>query len=103
MAARIDEIDKKENKLLSRLKNDFVETNEIISKEIDKILIKKNLNPDKQNYEYAGLISRWTDLKVLRESWKRDLLNGERKTVNEYEQKLEEKWHQKEFYVYHHE
>ena len=92
MAARIDEIDKKENKLLSRLKNDFVETNEIISKEIDKILIKKNLKPDKQNYEYAGLISRWTDLKVLRESWKRDLLNGERKTVNEYEQELEEKW-----------
>jgi len=43
---------------------------EIISKEIDKILIKKNLKPDKQNYEYAGLISRWTDLKVLRESWK---------------------------------
>jgi len=92
LAARIDEIDKKENKLLSRLKNDFVETNEIISKEIDKILIKKNLKPDKQNYEYAGLISRWTDLKVLRESWKRDLLNGERKTVNEYKQELEEKW-----------
>ena len=66
--------------------------NEIISKEIDKILIKKNLKPDKQNYEYAGLISRWTDLKVLRETWKRDLLNGERKTVNEYEQELEDKW-----------
>ena len=55
-------------------------------------MIKKNLKPDKQNCEYAGLISRWTDLKVLRESWKRDLLNGERKTVNEYEQELEEKW-----------
>jgi len=74
------------------LQTDFIETNEIISKEIDKILIKKNLKPDKQNYEYAGLISRWTDLKVLRETWKRDLLNGERKTVNEYEQELEDKW-----------
>lgn len=92
LAKRIEEIDKKEKKILSRLKNDFIETNEIISKEIDKILIKKNLKPDKQNYEYAGLISRWTDLKVLRETWKRDLLNGERKTVNEYEQKLEEMW-----------
>ena len=92
LAKRIEQIDKKEKKLLSRLQTDFIETNEIISKEIDKILIKKNLKPDKQNYEYAGLISRWTDLKVLRESWKRDLLNGERKTVNEYEQKLEEMW-----------
>ena len=92
LAKRIEEIDKKEKKILSRLQTDFIETNEIISKEIDKILIKKNLKPDKQNYEYAGLISRWTDLKVLRETWKRDLLNGERKTVNEYEQKLEEMW-----------
>ena len=92
LAKRIEQIDKKEKKLLSRLQTDFIETNEIISKEIDKILIKKNLKPDKQNYEYAGLISRWTDLKVLRETWKRDLLNGERKTVNEYEQELEEKW-----------
>ena len=92
LAKRIEQIDKKEKKILSRLQTDFIETNEIISKEIDKILIKKNLKPDKQNYEYAGLISRWTDLKVLRETWKRDLLNGERKTVNEYEQELEEKW-----------
>ena len=92
LVARIDEIDKKEKKLLSRLKNDFLETNERISKEIDKILIKKNLKPDNQNYEYAGLISRWTDLKVLRETWKRDLLNGERKTTEEYEQELEAKW-----------
>ena len=92
LAKRIEQIDQKEKKILSRLQTDFIETNEIISKEIDKILIKKNLKPDKQNYEYAGLISRWTDLKVLRESWKRDLLNGERKTVNEYEQELEEKW-----------
>ena len=92
LAKRIEEIYKKEKKILSRLQTDFIETNEIISKEIDKILIKKNLKPDKQNYEYAGLISRWTDLKVLRETWKRDLLNGERKTVNEYEQELEEKW-----------
>ena len=71
LVARIDEIDKKEKKLLSRLKNDFLETNERISKEIDKILIKKNLKPDNQNYEYAGLISRWTDLKVLQETWKK--------------------------------
>jgi len=92
LAKRIEQIDQKEKKILSRLQTDFIETNEIISKEIDKILIKKNLKPDKQNYEYAGLISRWTDLKVLRETWKRDLLNGERKTVNEYEQELEEKW-----------
>ena len=92
LQSRPEEIDKKEKKLISRLQTDFIETNEKISKEIDKILIKKNLKPDKQNYEYAGLISRWTDLKVLRETWKRDLLNGERKTVNEYEQELEDKW-----------
>ena len=43
LAKRIEQIDQKEKKILSRLQTDFIETNEIISKEIDKILIKKNL------------------------------------------------------------
>ena len=61
-------MDKKEKKILCRLQTDFIETNEMISKEIGKILIKKKLKPDKQNYEYADLISRWTNLKVIRET-----------------------------------
>jgi len=40
LAKRIEQIDQKEKKILSRLQTDFIETNEIISKEIDKILIK---------------------------------------------------------------
>ena len=85
---RITEIDKKEKKLIERLQNDFKGTTAHLVKEVDKILKNKELKPDKKNFEYRGLISRWTDLQVIRETWKRELLKGERKNDNEY---LEEK------------
>ena len=55
------------------------------------------MKPDKKNYEYKGLISRWTDLQVIRESWKRDLLKGVRRKDDEYLEELEEKWKLKLF------
>jgi len=94
---RIDEIDEKENKLKERLQNDFKGTTEHLAKEVDKILKDKDLKPDKKNYEYKGLISRWTDLQVIREGWKRDLLNGVRKKDDEYLEELEDKWKLKLF------
>ena len=45
----------------------------------------------------GGLISRWTDLQVIRETWKRELLKGERKNDNEYLKELGEKWELKLF------
>ena len=94
---RIDEIDDKENKLKERLQNDFKGTTEHLANEVDKILKDKDLKPDKKNYEYRGLISRWTDLQVIRESWKKDLLKGVRKKDDEYLEELEDKWKLKLF------
>ena len=94
---RIDEIDDKENKLKVRLQNDFKGTTEHLANEVDKILKDKDLKPDKKNYEYRGLISRWTDLQVIRESWKKDLLKGVRKKDDEYLEELEDKWKLKLF------
>ena len=94
---RIDEIDDKENKLKVRLQNDFKGTTEHLANEVDKILKDKDLKPDKKNYEYRGLISRWTDLQVIRESWKKDLLKGVRKKDDEYLVELEDKWKLKLF------
>tara|TARA_B100000315_G_scaffold166571_1_gene155163 strand:- start:6 stop:1757 length:1752 start_codon:yes stop_codon:yes gene_type:complete len=94
---RIDEIDDKENKLKERLQSDFKGTTEHLAKEVDTILKDKDLKPDKKNYEYRGLISRWTDLQVIRESWKKDLLKGVRKKDDEYLEELEDKWKLKLF------
>ncbi|SVB00688.1 uncharacterized protein METZ01_LOCUS153542 [marine metagenome] len=94
---RIDEIDEKENKLRERLQNDFKVTTAHLAKEVDTILKDKDLKPDKKNYEYRGLISRWTDLQVIREGWKRDLLKGVRKKDEEYLEELEDKWKMKLF------
>ena len=94
---RIDKIDEKEKKLRERLQNDFKVTTAHLAKEVDKILKEKDLKPDKNQYEYQGLISRWTDLQVIREGWKRDLLKGVRKKDEEYLEELEDKWKMKLF------
>ncbi len=92
LKTRIDEIDKKEKKLIERLQNDFKGTTEHLAEQVDKILKDKELKPDKKSFEYRGLISRWTDLQVIRETWKRELLKGERRNDNEYLEELEDKW-----------
>ena len=94
---RINEIDKKEKKLIERLQNDFKGTTAHLAKEVDKILKDKELKPDKKNNGYRGLISRWTVFQVIRETWKRELLKGERKNDNEYLKELGEKWKLKLF------
>jgi hypothetical protein len=94
---RINEIDNKEEDLIERLQNDFKGTTEHLAKEVDRILKDKELKPDKKNFEYRGLISRWTDLQVIRETWKRELLKGERKNDNEYLEELEDKCKNKLF------
>jgi len=88
----ISRIDIEEQKLRERLENDFRGTIDLIEKEVDKILITQNLQPDKKNVEYKGLVSRWIELKLLRQDWKRDLINESGKTDNDFQNQIEEKW-----------
>ena len=57
----------------------------------------KRFETRQNQHEYQGLISRWTDLQVIREGWKRDLLKGVRKKDEEYLEELEDKWKMKLF------
>ena len=59
---------------------------------MEKILKKENIIQDKKNVDYKGLIGRWTELRILRESWKRELLNDEGKTTEDFKKDLDEKW-----------
>ena len=88
----ISRIDIEEQKLRERLENDFRGTIDLIEKEVDKILITQNLQPDKKNVEYKGLVSRWIELKLLRQDWKRDLLNDTGKTDEDFRNEIENKW-----------
>ena len=88
----ISRIDDNEGKLRDRLEKDYRGTVELIEQEIDKILITQNLKPNKKNIEYAGLVRRWIDLKLIRQNWKRDLLTDSGKTDEDFQNELEEKW-----------
>ena len=79
------------------MKTNYKGTIEKIETEIDKILVKNNLKPDKKNVEYKGLVKRWIDLRLIRENWKRDLLSKKKTTFtsksdNDFYNELEDRW-----------
>ena len=88
----ISRIEENEEKLRDRLENDYKGTIDLIEREIDKILITKNIEPNKRNVEYKGLVRRWIELKLMRQDWKRDLLNDSGKTDEDFQNELETKW-----------
>jgi len=88
----VSRIDDNEEKLRDRLEKDYRGTVELIEREIDKILITQNLEPNKKNVEYKGLVRRWIDLKLIRQNWKRDLLGDSGKTDDDFRNELEDKW-----------
>ena len=88
----ISRTDENEEKLRDRLEKDYKGTIELIEREVDKILITQNLEPNKNNVEYKGLVRRWIDLKLIRQNWKRDLLNESGKTDDVFRNELEDKW-----------
>ena len=81
---RIAETQKKEREIKDHLKKDYKGTLGRIEKEVEKILKKENIIQDKKNVDYKGLIGRWTELRILRESWKRELLNDEGKRTEDF-------------------
>ena len=89
---RIEETQKKEQELKDNLKKDYKGTLDRIEKEVEEILRRENIIQDKKNVDYKGLIGRWTELRILRESWKRELLNDEGKTSEDFKNDLEKKW-----------
>ncbi|SVD64239.1 uncharacterized protein METZ01_LOCUS417093, partial [marine metagenome] len=77
-------VDKEEEKLRDKLENDYKGTIELIEREVDKILITQDLEPDKKNVEYKKLVRRWIELKLMRQDWKRDLLNESDKNDEDF-------------------
>ena len=81
---RIVQSSEKEEILKGRLKTNYKVTISQIEKEIDRILSSRNLKSDKKNVDYKGLVRKWTDLKLIRENWKKELLEGQGRYEKEY-------------------
>ena len=92
LSESISRADKEEEKLRDKLQNDYKRTIGLIEKEIDKILISQNLQPDKKNVEYKGLVQRWIELKLKRQDWKKELLKKSGKNDEDFQNEVEEEW-----------
>jgi integrase len=88
----ISKADKEEERLRDKLQKDYKGTIELIENEVDKILITQELEPNKKNVEYKGLVRRWIELKLMRQDWKRDLLNESDKNDEDFRNEIENKW-----------
>ena len=89
---RIHQSGEKEEILKRSLKTNYKVTISQIEKEIDRILNSKNLKSNKKNVDYKRLVRKWTDLKLVRETWKKELLEGPGRYEEEYLTELEDKW-----------
>ena len=89
---RIVQSSEKEGILKERLKTNYKVTISQIEKEIDRILNSRNLKSNKKNVDYKGLVRKWTDLKLVRETWKKELLEGQGRYEEEYLTELEDNW-----------
>ena len=89
---RIFQSSEKEMILKERLKSNYNGTVDKIEKEIDRILNSRDLKTDKNNVDYKGLVRKWTDLKIVRETWKKELLEGQGRYEEEYLKELENNW-----------
>ena len=85
-------VDKEEERLREKLEKDYKGTIDMIEREVDKILITQDLEPDKKNVEYKKLVRRWIELKLMRQDWKRDLLTDSGKTDEDFRNEIDEKW-----------
>ena len=85
-------VDKEEERLREKLEKDYKGTIDMIEREVDKILITQDLEPDKKNVEYKKLVRRWIELKLMRQDWKRDLLNESDKNDEDFRNEIEDKW-----------
>ena len=80
---------KEEERLRDKLEKDYKGTIDLIENEIDKILITQNLEPNEKNVEYKGLVRRQIVLKLIRQDWKRELLNKSGKTDEYFRNEIE--------------
>ena len=85
-------VDKEEERLRDKLQKDYKGTIELIENEVDKILMTQELDPNKKNVEYKGLVRRWIELKLMRQDWKKELLNETGKNDIDFKNQIEEKW-----------
>ncbi len=88
----LSKVEMGELKLKKNLKKDYKEVVDKIEKEIDKILISQNLNPNRKNIEYQSLKRRWIELKLMRQEWKKELLWENNKTDDDFRREIDENW-----------
>ena len=88
----LKKVDDEESKLKNNLSDNYQNVLKNMEKEIDKILLSLDIEPNKSKVEYKGLLRKWVELKLMRTNWKRELINQTGKTDEDFRKEVDEKW-----------
>jgi len=85
---KIDEINDEERLLRTQVEENYEGVLEHIEKEIDGVLKRKDLTIDIKSLEFKELRKQFLELRLLRNNWKKELLEDSSKSVEDFKKEI---------------
>ena len=89
---KIDEINDEERILKTQIEQNYDVVLEHIEKEIERILKKKNLTVDTKSLEFNQLRKQFLELRLIRNTWKKELLEDSGKSIEDFRKEIYKKF-----------
>jgi len=89
---KIDEINDEERILKTQIEQNYEVVLEHIEKEIERILKKKNLTVDTKSLEFNQLRKQFLELRLIRNTWKKELLEDSGKSIEDFRKEIYKKF-----------
>jgi integrase len=93
---RIEEINTEERNLQSQIEQDYDVVLEHIEKEIERTLKKKDLTLDSKSLEFTQLRKQFLELRLIRNTWKKEMLEGSGKSIEDFRKEIYTKFNIKD-------
>lgn len=89
---KIKEIDQEEEDLKSQIEDNYEKVLEHIDLEIQGVLKRKNLSIDSKSLEFKKLRKQFLELRLIRNSWKKELLQDSGRNVEKIREEIYQKF-----------
>ena len=89
---KIKEIDEEEDLLKSQIERNYEQVLEHIEKEVQGVLKRKELSIDEKSLEFKQLRKQFLELRLIRNTWKKELLNESGKNIEDIRKEIFQKF-----------
>ena len=89
---KIKEIDEEEDLLKSQIERNYEQVLEHIEKEVQGVLKRKELSIDEKSLAFKQLRKQFLELRLIRNTWKKELLNESGKNIEDIRKEIFQKF-----------